>query len=128
MPRRNRVRRRKQQLSKRRTVMSERGTFLGGKQVAQTGVKLEPLVKADGRCYNERTGKYKIAFNTEEKAALALSAARKNHEKLGHTERIESRYYKCPIEDRGGAEREHFHLTHKEERASTSYPGRGEGA
>ena len=115
MPRRNRKRNR-QQLSKKRTVMGRRGTFLGGKQVADTGVKLEPLVKADGRCYNERTGKYKIAFNTEEKAALALSAARKNHERLGHTERIEQRYYLCPIEDRGGAEREHFHLTHKEER------------
>jgi hypothetical protein len=117
MPRRNRPRKRPQ-LTKRRTVMSKRGTFLGGKQVGDAGVRLEPLVKADGRCYNARTDKYKIAFNTEEKAALALSAARKNHESLGHTERIESRYYKCPIEDRGGAERDHFHLTHKEERVS----------
>lgn len=114
MPRRNQ-RRNRQQLSKKRTVMGRRGTFLGGRP-DQPGIKLEPLVKADGRCYNERTGKYKIAFNTEETAALALSAARRNHEKLGHTERIEQRYYKCPIEDRGGAEREHFHLTHKEER------------
>ena len=113
MPRHNSSRR-GQQRSKKRTVMSDRGTFHGGKPAA--GVKLEPLVKADGRCYNERTGRFKIAFNTEEKAALALSAARKNHQKLGHTERIENRYYRCPLEDRGGAEVEHYHLTHREHR------------
>lgn len=113
MPRQNHKGRRPQ-LPKRRVVMNSRGTFMGSRP-DMPGIKLEPLVKSDGECFNQRTGKIKIAFNTEEKAALALSSARKNHEKLGHTERIEQRYYLCPLGTRGGAAETHYHLTHREE-------------
>lgn len=111
MPRQNRRGRRPQRI-KLRTVMNSHGTLTGGGRADASGVKLEPLIKSDGNCYNPRTSKVKIAFNTEEKAALALSAARKNHKKLGHTERIEQRYYLCPLGATGGADQTHYHLTH----------------